>query len=670
MAESTPQTTMNPFHQVSIAAIAWGLLTATSGAAPDRSASPYFQIIGRHDDSGSNPLPLRSSAAKVVIDGTIARVHLTQHYANTGSDPIEAIYVFPASTRAAVHGMTLTNGGRTIAARIAESAKAKPDYETAKSEKKTAALLEEHRANVFQMSVANLMPGDDIEVAIDWTETIPAVDATYEFVFPTVVGPRYTGGGSAGKGETWAANPHAAAGTPALATFTLDADLTTTLPLAEVTCPSHPAVVDFKSKDRAAVRIDGSEAGNRDFILRWKLGNQQVDAGLLLHRGESEGHFLLQVEPPPRVRADQIPPRDYLFVIDVSGSMEGFPLDTAKQLLRKLVQGLRPGDTFNVVSFAGGSDILSETPLAADEENIVAAGRFIEGRHSGGGTEMLAALKRALALPGGDGRARSMLVLTDGYIAADREAAHWIRSHAGSTNVFTFGIGSSVNRELVEAMARAGGGEPVVVTTPKEAVAAAGKFLEKVSSPVLTKVSITQDGVTLGGLEPDPFPDVFANRPLMVTGTWNGEPKGRIVVRGIGGNGKAFERSIDLSEAVAKTGLNHPALPVLWARERVRRLTDGSSNDETIREITALGLKHALLTPYTSFLAVDEIPRPVDGIARTVRQTLPQPKGVSEQALTGGGSAIVKNGSVPEPGSISLIAFLTVLLALQRRRND
>ncbi len=671
MAGSTPPRAMKLHYR-----LAYLLLIATlllTFARADERSAPYFQVIGNRDEASGVQLPLKSSAVKVVIDGTIARVHLKQRYANSGSVPIEAIYVFPASTRAAVHGMTLVTGGKVISARIRESAMAKSEYETAKAEKKTAALLEEHRANVFQMSVANLLPGDDIDVEIDWTETIPAIDSTYEFVFPTVVGPRYTGGSGAAKGETWSANPHLAPGAPSPASFALDVSLTTTLPLAEVKCPSHPAVVDFKAKDQALVKIDngsGAEMANRDFILRWKLGNNQVDAGLLLNRGTSANHFLLQIAPPPRVNLDQIPPRDYVMIVDVSGSMQGFPLDTAKALLRDLVKGLRPDDTFNVVSFASGSGVLSETALPANESNISRAIQFIDGQHSSGGTELQAALKRSLALPGGEGHSRSFILVTDGYVNVEAETADLVRSNIGKANLFTFGIGSSVNRELLERVARAGGGEPVVVTTGGEAGPAALKFREAVSNPVLAKVNITAEGVELDGVEPDPYPDVFASRPLIVSGTWKGEPRGRIIVRGIGGNGAPFEKSIDLAEAAAATGLDHPALPVLWARERVRRLTDIARRDgATIAEITALGLNHSLLTPYTSFVAIDETPREMKEVAQTVKQPSPMPQGVSEAAI-GGGPAIVQNASVPEPGSIGLIAFLVVLLALQRQRDS
>ena len=671
MAGSTPPPIMKPLLRFTCFAVLCGLLPAAAPA--DDPSAPYFQIVGNRDDVSSESLPLKSSSASVVIDGTIARVRLTQCYANSGSVPIEAVYVFPASTRAAVHGMTLSTGGRVIAARIKESVKAKAEYETAKAEKKTAALLEEHRPNVFQMSVANLLPGDDIEVEIEWTETIPAVNSTYEFVFPTVVGPRYTGGkdqGMPGSRETWTANPHLLPGTPNPATFKLDVSLTTTLPLAEVTCPSHPVKVDFKGRNRATARFDakaGEDPANRDFILRWKLGNNQVDAGLLLHRGKSENHFLLQIAPPPRVGLEQIPPRDYVMVLDVSGSMEGFPLETAKILLRNLVTGLRSEDTFNVVRFASDSGVLSDFPLAANPANVALAVEFIDSQSSQGGTELEAALKRALALPGGENRSRSFLLVTDGFISADAETAALVRGNIGEANLFTFGIGSSVHRELLESVARAGGGEPVIVTSPKEAGSAAAKFLELVSNPVLAKVKVTVEGVVLGGVEPDPHPDVFAARPLLVTGTWTGEPRGKIIVRGIGGNGVPFEKSIDLAEAAVK-GLDHPALPVLWARERVRRLSDRERDAGSIREITSLGMTYSLLTPYTSFLAVDETPRRFEGVAKAVKQPLPLPQGVGKSAV-GGHSAMVKNASVPEPGSIGLIALLVVLLGLQRQRD-
>jgi Ca-activated chloride channel family protein len=671
-----PNQTMQTIRHLTCLALVHGLALTSSRANPDANAAPYFQIIGNHDESSVEALPLKSSAAKVTIDGTIARVTLTQHYANSGQVPIEALYVFPASTRAAVHGMTLTSGGRVIAARIRESATARAEYETAKKERKTAALLEEQRPNVFQMAVANLLPGDDISVEVAWSETIPALAGTYEFVFPTVVGPRYTGGSSGSSGssaETWTANPYLTEGTANPATLDVEVALATALPLMEVTSPSHPSAVEFQGKDRATIKLAtraGETAANRDFILRWKLGGAEVDAGLLLHQGETTNHFLLQIEPPQRVTAGQVPPRDYVMVLDVSGSMGGFPLDTAKALLRDLVQGLKATDTFNVVCFAAGSGLLAEDPLPATPANLAAATEFIDNQQAGGGTELAAALQRALALPGGADRSRSILLITDGYISADAQVRDLVRRNIGTANLFAFGIGTAVNRELIEATARAGGGEPSIVTTAAEAAPAAKRFLQAIANPVLAKIRIEAEGVTLGQVAPSPCADVFSTRPLIINGTWTGKPEGSIIVRGIGGDGAAFEKKIDLAQAAAEHGVVHPALPVLWARERVRGLTEQSDrNAETVKEITGLGLAYSLLTPYTSFVAVDETPRELAQATTTVKQPLPLPQGVTAAAVgSTQAGPLVRNGSVPEPSGIALIALLIMLLAMQRGR--
>ncbi len=669
MAASTPRETMNALSRLAYLVILYGLLAAFASGRE----SPRLEIRGGADQRSDEGFPLKSSQASVTIEGNIARVRLCQTYGNTGSRPVEAVYVFPASTGAAVHGMTLASGGRVTAARIRESVKAKAEYQEAKSDGKTAALLEEHRPNVFQMSVANLLPGDDIDVTVEWTETIRSRDGTSEFVFPTVVGPRYDSGSGESTSAAWAGNPHLAPGLKNPARFGIELSLTSALPLKEAICTSHPARVEFTSAHQAKVKLDsreGEEAANRDFILRWKLGGEEVDGGLLLHCGKDLNHFLLQIEPPARVTPEKLPPRDYVLILDVSGSMDGFPLDTAKKLLTDLVGGLKEGDTFNVVCFASGSGLLSETPLAATPGNLEAARSFIDNQSAGGGTELLGALQRSLALPGHEDRSRTLVLVTDGYITADDEATRLIRSHIGRANLFSFGIGSSVNRHLIESIARAGQGEPVIVTTRSAAGPAARDFLDKISNPVLAQIRIEGEGIELRQLTPHPVADLFADCPLVVSGTWSGEARGRIIVRGVAGGGRAFVKAVDLSEAAARTGTDHPALPVLWAREQVRGLLEGSDRSASvIAEVTRLGLEHSLLTPYTSFVAIDETPRPPAGDSVTVRQPLPLPAGVGASAssnLVGG--PLIKGGSVPEPGAIGLVSLLVVLLALQRRR--
>jgi len=221
----------------------------------------------------------------------------------------------------------------------------------------------------------------------------------------------------------------------------------------------------------ASIKLDPSEkhGGNRDFLLKYRLAGGQIETGLLLYEGEEEDFFLLMLQPPKRVTDSQIPAREYVFIVDVSGSMHGFPLDISKKLLKDLIGNLRPTDRFNVLLFAGGSSVMSKESLPATPENIAHAINVIERQRGGGGTELLPAMKKALALPRTEGYSRSVVIATDGYVTVEEEAFDLIRNNLGDANMFAFGIGSSVNRYIIEGMARVGMGEPFIITKPEEA---------------------------------------------------------------------------------------------------------------------------------------------------------------------------------------------------------
>ena len=614
----------------------------------------------------------------------IAEVTVEQTYANTGDSPIEAVYVFPASTRAAVHGVEMRIGERVIVAKIQEKEQAKATYEKAKSENKAASLLEQERPNVFRMSVANILPGDEVKVTLNFSEKLTATDRVYEFVYPTVVGPRYSNKG--GATESWVGNPYLSEGVATPSTFAAHVDVRSGMPLQSLTCTSHEPEIEFTGVDRATVALPASgEAGNRDFVLRYRLADSQVVSGLLLHEGEEENFFLLNVEPPARVRPEQIPPRDYLFILDVSGSMNGFPLNTAKALMRDLLGGIRTTDTFNVLLFAGKSRMLAEASLPATPENIARGTDLTRLAEGSGGTELLPALKRALAMPQDEGTSRSIVVVTDGFVNIEREAFDLVRSELGSANLFAFGIGSSVNRWLIEGMARAGMGEPFFVLTPGEAGRTASRFRDYISSPVLTDIKVRYEGFDAIEVQPESFPDVFADRPIELIGKWKGGASGRIIVTGRGGAGP-YEASFDVSAEAGK-GMENPALRPLWAREQVRMLADNSMvasnlrgskvHDEAKREITTLGLTYGLLTQFTSFVGVDETPREVLAKLRQVQQPLPLAQGVSNQAVgsgqvivSGGGGSPGTTGAAPEPGAIGLLLISAMSLLLHRHRRE
>ncbi|MBW2124026.1 MAG: VWA domain-containing protein, partial [Deltaproteobacteria bacterium] len=386
-----------------------------------KTLSPYFLV--KSDDPESDPLPLKSTSVRVDISGVIADVVVTQVYRNEGERPLEAIYVFPASTRAAVYGMRMTIGERTITAEIRERRAARRLYEQARNAGKSASLLEQKRPNVFQMRVANILPSDTVRVELSYTELLVSTGGVYEFVYPTVVGPRYSNVPAAGvsPGERWIENPYLHQGEPPPYTFGITVNLAAGLPIRDVTCSSHKVDIEYRDPGLATIELDGSEryGGNRDFLLKYRLAGRRIQTGLLLFEGEEENFFLLMVQPPKRVSPVEIPPREYIFIVDVSGSMHGFPLDISKKLLKDLIGSLRPADRFNVLLFAGGSSVLSERSVAATPENIRRAVDLIERQRGGGGTELLPALKRALSLPGTEGHSRNVVIATDGYVTVE-----------------------------------------------------------------------------------------------------------------------------------------------------------------------------------------------------------------------------------------------------------
>jgi Ca-activated chloride channel homolog len=624
----------------------------------DQSLAPYFYV--HSSDPGTDRLPLKATDVEVQITGVIAAVKLTQHYRNEGSRPIEADYVFPGSTRAAVHALTMTLSDRVVVAEIREKTQARAEFAQARAQGKSATLLEQHRPNVFQTRIANILPGDDLQVILEYTELLVPTAATYEFVFPTVVGPRYTNQTAVKTtpGEAWTANPTLHAGADSLTGFNIKLGLHTGIPLQQIVSNTHAIDVNYADASDAEVTLRPTTraTNNRDFCVRYQLAGRQVEAGLLLYEGAQENFFLATVEPPKVVKPEQIPPRDYVFVVDVSGSMHGFPLTTAKTLLGDLIGKLRPGDTFNVLLFSGANKLLAPRSLPANRDNIDAALALIDSEDGAGGTELLPALQDALALPTSDAVSRSIVVVTDGYVNVEGEAFDLVRNNLSHANLFAFGIGSSVNRYLIEGLAKAGQGEPFVVTSEREAKREAQRLRRYIEAPVLTHVHANFTDFEVYDVEPRQLPDLLASRPVVLFGKWRGPKAGRITISGQSGQGP-YEKSLEVSATPAHA--EYSALNQLWARQRISELTDKERLDEAGKhrvEITRHGLDYHLLTAYTSFIAVDHIVRntqPQDTAA--VRQALPLPAGVSDLAVG-------EVPTTPEPETWLLMIVATLAL--------
>ncbi len=626
--------------------------TPEGGAQKDKTLSPYFVVLG--DGTETDALPLKSTQAEVKIAGKVADVTVTQIYKNQGKKTLEAIYVFPGSTRAAVHALRMTVGERVIEAQIMERQKARQTYEDAKKAGQTTSLLEQQRPNVFQMNVANILPGDEVKVELKYLELLQAEDKVYEFVYPTVVGPRYANMAKEGAPDTekWVENPYLRQGQAPPYTFGISVEVRGGLPLAKLSSPSHEVNIKYNSPQVAQVTLkDDKTGGNRDFVLRYALAGDKVDTGLLLYPGKDENFFLMVMEPPDRVKKEAVVPREYIFIVDVSGSMHGFPLEITRALMKDIIQGLRPQDAINVLLFESGSAVLSETgSLPATEANKKRALDFIQAQPGGGGTEILPAFQRALALPRTKGASRVVVVATDGYVNVETQLFDLIHKNLGEANLFPFGIGTSVNRFLIEGMARAGKGEPFVILNQGEAPKQAARFQRYIESPVLTGIKVAFSGFDAHDVDAA-LPDLFAERSLSLLGKYRGTPQGAVVVTGKTATGE-FRQEVKVEPGQASP--ENEALKFLWARERIQHLSDNlhfsrGEDEGTIKEITALGLKYNLMTAYTSFVAVDQVKRG-DGTMETVKQPLPLPEGVSDLAVGGGGPHRAKLMTRNNPG--------------------
>lgn len=661
---------------VFLATLAFALLVASNPARADdpdapKTESPFFHVPG--GDPAIDRLPLKRTQVDAKLLGPIADVTVVQHYRNEGTRPIEARYVFPGSTGAAVSAMTVRIGDRVIAADIREKQAARIEFETAKKQGRTAALLEQHRPNVFGMNVANILPGDDVRVELRYTELIVPRDGRYEFVFPTVVGPRYNSPQGEARREGWVANPTLRAGERPNHALELNVALLTPVPVAEVASPSHRIELQRGDERRVDVALgdDGAPANDRDFILHYRLAGDAVQPGVMLHQGRGDGRddenfFLAMVQPPAAVDAAAVLPREYLFVVDISGSMHGFPLDTAKALMQELLGGLRPSDRFNVLLFAGSSKTLAAESVPASQANVAAALRLLRETAGGGGTEIVPALERIAAMPRRDDVSRTVVVVTDGYVAVERKVFELVRRQLGEANVFAFGIGSSVNRHLIEGLARAGQGEAFVITKPQFAAEQARRFRRMIDAPVLSRVSARFEGLQVDEVEPRALPDLLGQRPLVLYGKWRGDARDAVlVVEGRSASGP-LRMDVPLAGTVSRDG---EALRHLWARARIAALSDEEAlvgGQPHKAAITTLGLKYSLLTDYTSFVAVDRIVRNTSGVAPAeVKQPSPMPAGVSNLAV---GAELP---TTPEPGAWAA-AFVTmaVLTLLLRRRRD
>jgi Ca-activated chloride channel family protein len=621
---------------------------SNSSENDDRTLSPYFWVKG--GDSTVESLPLLKTSGKVQIDGVIADITITQVYKNSGKKPIEAVYVFPASTRAAVYGMKMIIQDRILVAEIQKKEEARATYEKAKAEGKSTSLLEQDRPNVFTMNVANILPGDTITVELKYTELLEPKEGIYEFVYPTVVGPRYSEKtmANATNDDKFVNSPYQKEGEMPLYEFNLEAEIISGIPINEVICSSHKIKINKKNEMCTIINLDESEknGGNRDFILQYRLRGENIQTGLMMTENGDENFFLLMVQPPKRVENKQIVPKQYIFVVDESGSQEGYPLKISKKLINDLLDKLNKTDRFNIIIFSDAYKEAFDETVEATYDNIEKAKEFMEKPFEHSGTRILSAIKQAMSYKRIEGYSKIIAVLTDGFVENETATFDYITENLNDANIFAFGIGKSVNRYYIEGIARLGMGEVFVATKPDSAESLAKKFIEYTQSPVLTNIKIDFGDFWTDDVFPTSAPDLFADRPLIIYGKWKKPMAGTISIKG-----KTNEQELSVQIPILKFGELYEgnALKYLWARNKIAILSDYATfgNEKKYEpDVTALGLQYQLLTKYTSFVAVDYLVRNTDSGLVKVKQVIPLPEGVSNSAIGSGNlTGFYPNGS-------------------------
>src|SRR5882724_1104371 len=416
-------------------------------AAPGQSPGS-LQIIGK-GGALAGVCPLKHTDVRGAISGFIARVTVTQIFENTATQNIEAVYTFPLPEDAAVDDMTIQIGDRTVRSVIKKRDEARVIYEKAKATGHAAALLDQERPNIFTQSVANILPGEQVTVTISYLQTLQYENGSYTFVFPMVVGPRYIPGAATGKqAGGWAPDtdkvpdaskitpPVTPPGTRAGHDISLELAIDAGVPIQAVKSTLHDVDVMHTGASTATVKLrNEAEIPNKDFILKYEVTgikiedavlSQAIPAGSKLGPG---GYFTFILQPPARVAAADVTPKELVFVLDTSGSMWGFPLEKAKELVSRALDELYPGDTFNIITFSGDTHILFPEPVYPTAENIRKAKELLSTRTGGGGTEMMKAIRAALDPSDAQDHLRVVCFVTDGYVSNDMEIIGAIQKH-------------------------------------------------------------------------------------------------------------------------------------------------------------------------------------------------------------------------------------------------
>lgn len=595
---------------------------------PQTSAEPPGEGVIIAQGAKQYNLPLESTDVKISITSMIASVNVEQLFGNPYNENLEATYIFPLPGEAAVDRMDIVIGSRLITGAVKKQTEAIAEYEDAINSGQQAGLLLQQSANVFVIKIGNILPGEKITARLHYTQVLNYDDGSFRLSFPLVVAPRY----QPYSDNTARLTAPLLPATERVNTAKIEVALAAGLTIKDITSPSHQ-IETYKNADNTyLVKLAStSTLPNRDFILEYKVAGDRPQALLMKTDLAKEGYFVLLAIPPVDANRYIVQPKQVTLVIDTSGSMEGNKLTQAKKALLTCLDSLNEKDYFNVVNFESEYHYISDEPLPATQGNLNRARTFIESLQADGGTEMLAPLRFALAqgvkkvnkkqssnhssisnLPGLSATPikRELLPIvvffTDGQVANESEILAEVKKNS-ETRVFAFGIDTAVNEYFLRKMARLGRGEAEFLLPEQRDISPQmERFRKRLSSPIAKDLKLNWVAPINSKVFPAQLPDLFINQPVIIVGKVDGTFLPKITIDGLTADGQF---SIPVDSTFQVNNIDGELLAILWARYYIEDLNDQLLNGkdaEKIKDlITAIALKYQMISPFTSFVAVD-----------------------------------------------------------------
>ncbi len=633
-------------------AIVLSLLVAAIAPFATAAAQGFGAIEARDADGTTHELAALESDIDYAIGGLVAEARIRQRFVNRSNGWIDATYLLPLPEGAAVHDLQLRVGGRTIVGEIREKEQARNEFVEAAASGRRASLVETSRANLFRTAVANIGPGESVEVDLRWWQPVAYRDNRFTLNLPLTYTPRFVAGDGVDTGHAQRDDTHSAHAPQVSIEIALDAGFE----LARIDSPSHALEVAGSGTKRRLRFAAGAVPADRDFVLEWTPEPSAAPlSGVLVEHWNGHAYALAMLLPPAQL-PDPLP-RELILAIDTSGSMQGGSLEQAKAALDLALQSLRPGDRFNVIQFNSVVEALFDNAVDASPTDVRLAREWVSRLRATGGTEMVPALRRALAGQASPQHVRQVVFATDGAVDDANALYATIEQSLGDSRLFTIGIGSAPNARFIERAATQGRGSSIVVRRLDEVGERLRELFGKLDRPALHNLVL--DWPTRAEAYPQRVPDLYVGEPLLVVARLDalrGElhAEGRL-------SDAPWSANLPLGRAAPANGIAR-----LWAQRKAddlqRRLERGEDVDANRAAIVQLALEHHIVTPYTSLIAVERKQSAHnDAAVKSVRFANGMPDGSLDCAATA------------TPASLqaligTLLVALGLLLAVASRR--